>query len=847
MQYDRFPYHEELEGERIGKMIYETMASSYNNAVYEDNTLIVYTMDGFLNEAQAGTCIINYYKNITKQMREEQCFCGERVGVLVQSNSIPEDTKDAKTERNLLYNVGEVIHIGMNQATYVALKEKIKPKDFLMTPNPNTSGEEWMEDIQRFVKEHISNKGILIYPNNPVYVNRIKSGLQKDVLKKREANSDDFSHDKFFCLYHVMLRTLRYTNEIVVDISKNSLQALFWLGAAHGSDIYAITVQHEETNREREMLNVPLGKKERSIFDVAGLWTAILRSNDTEGFYRQLTMAQIGIERHTKLILKELDYFEERLRENLYEIDGTSSCNEIIEEKQNEEKVVLESYYRDCFWRQMLRYNRLWLYLPQVDNEDSHDREPRIHIVRWDMDAVALLSHYLSKRKIIGEYRFKPLAKGQFDEKADKANFICIGDAARPLERAATEQEQNSETREQTESLAEYIWRQITSFGKVKRTGSPGQKGQIIYKHWENGGSGNALCQKQGDDCEGKQCVYKGFVRFGTFPGENFPGIITQLPNSKCIDCDSPKFGSENEATSVFYYNTAEIPTNCCNLKHTDFLRHTQVAQLILWREIPKTATGRVYFRVALTGASGPATYGLASIFVDDDQKEELFKADGEKDTKQSPQWDKNLLSKLQEKARSKFIEDYCDRLQDRLREIPPDFRGKTGADVSESQKNCYFERVKYATVVYLNTVLYRHFLPFLSIEDENCICNGMRTYIASMMAACVSPFSLDYPPCGDKNFNTSASPKYVNAAADAVTEVLKSTLWGFRGIEAFYRVEVEVRGAEKSCETKEKEADTKKEEYYRRDTRIPKGIWEIEDKEDKVFDDVNCIFFEDV
>lgn len=81
-QYNRFPYNEVMldQKERIGEQIYKRLQETYNDAKYEHNTLVVYTMDGFLNEGQAGLCIINYYESIIQQMQKEHCFCGDRVG-----------------------------------------------------------------------------------------------------------------------------------------------------------------------------------------------------------------------------------------------------------------------------------------------------------------------------------------------------------------------------------------------------------------------------------------------------------------------------------------------------------------------------------------------------------------------------------------------------------------------------------------------------------------------------------------------------------------------------------------------------------------------------------------------
>ena len=91
IKYDRFPYHEivskrNTEKEtnlKIGKEIYTKLLKEYNIADENDNTLIVYTMDAFLNREQAGQCIVNFYRNITARMNQEKCFRGERVGVLV--------------------------------------------------------------------------------------------------------------------------------------------------------------------------------------------------------------------------------------------------------------------------------------------------------------------------------------------------------------------------------------------------------------------------------------------------------------------------------------------------------------------------------------------------------------------------------------------------------------------------------------------------------------------------------------------------------------------------------------------------------------------------------------------
>lgn len=298
MKYARFPYHEkekedDNKSKMIGETIYTNIKDSYNNSGDKDNTLVVYTLEGFQNEDQAGICIVNFYNRITIRLKEEHCFCGERVGVLVQENIVPENDKDVKKQLYLNYNVGEIIHLGVNQAAHVVRCKKIKTEDFLNYSSPGDEMKSEKNDIKRYIRGYISNKGLLVYPNNPIFVKRIKKEMQTDVLKKIA-----FDEKSIFLLYYVMLRTLRYVNKIVVDISNNNLQSLFWLGVAHGCGNHTITVIHETTEKEREIITGTKEKKERNVFDVAGLWTAVFQSNDTEGFYSQLEAVYEGIERH---------------------------------------------------------------------------------------------------------------------------------------------------------------------------------------------------------------------------------------------------------------------------------------------------------------------------------------------------------------------------------------------------------------------------------------------------------------------------------------------------------------------------------------------------------------------
>lgn len=786
-QYAVFPYDEKVAKNKppVGKMIYERLKETYNNTIKDANknkdiqspkarngrdkdpynTVVIYTMDGFLNEEQAGQCIINFFYNMTLQMKLIHCFCGDRVGILGQAEDVFDKPKDTKTGQELFYKLGDIIRIGMNQATFQAQRVKIKSEDFLKVGNiPVTMDKNarqqtsdalaemkpWNDETIRQVKEYIRNRCIPIYPDNPIFVDLFKNGLQKGILDKSPEDAESFDFDHFFCLFHVMLRTLKFTNEIVVDISNNSLQALFWLGAAHGSDIYAITVQHELTDEEREKSKTRSAKSERPIFDVAGLWTAIFRSHDTEGFYKQLELTQLGIEQRTKLMLKNMDYYESKLWEQFYERadDMASQINKLQKDKAADEKRAMESFYRDRFWRHMLRYNELGIYLPQVDTI-VNKIEPRLHVAKWDVDAMSALSHYLSKRKVIGKYHLETLPKDTPRDEAQKQNFISVGDAARPLPR--TEREQNEDEHNnasQTVSLAEYVSHRLG--------GDPDPENSCnVVRQWMS--QTIRTCGKKN-----KKFIYRGFASF------NEPqtwGVYAQFPQSGCIGCVAATrknadrrivCGPMNWEEECQKYADRKVP---CPLKGLQEKNHTQLAQMIMWRSVPADPKKSVKFRVSLNGASGPATLALAGVLVDEDQKREILHIkDGEDDSQMM------LLNDLQIRIRKIFLDQFFSDLE-------TDF-----ADLDA--QNRY--RLRCVTGMYLSTLLYQYFLPFLSRGDEVRICNGLNACLVAMKTT------------DDADFEWMDQTVIKKA-----TDTLRKRLARFRGIEVMYGVDVQVKTAE--------------------------------------------------
>lgn len=734
-------------------------------------------------------------------MSQEKCFCGERVGVLVQGNRIPEDEKDAKDQQALFYSVGEVIQIGLNQATYLAAEDRIKSddnftsellqeKELDILANPT---EEQIREIENFVKSYVKNRGIRVYPNNPVFVDRMRNLLPEDLLEPVPAGEGeicDCSKRDSFCLYHVMLKTLRYTNEIVVDISNNCLQSLFWLGAAHGLDTYAITVLHEKTDKEREAVTEVEQREQRYIFDVAGLWTAIFRKHDTEGFYQQLASVQRGIEKHSKLMIPNSQFYRKNIQECLF--SGKTDLDEaylqqwfekkkennginleipdldenhpicLYKKKKEEEKLELESYYRNRFWAPMLNYNRLRMYISQENT--MKDLEPKLWTAKWDFDAVSRLSHYLSKRTVIGEYSLRALPNKQEDPEAGKINFVSIGSYAQPIRNLPDG------------NLARYINDRITASGFFKSEQEERYLYNVVHERYPISGSDREFqCEKTDGESGCSKRMIKGFMRIGS----EEEGFFTQQPQVRnCVQCG---FEPEHSELEVFYeINKAE--SSECHIKIN--ANHYEIAQLILWREDGKSQKEHSHFWVELIGCSGPATSALSSLFVDEQQRKECFgKEVG------------NLLCELQLMVRKRVMEVFLNELNEKLNELinengtESSRRNNKGRD--EKQKKRYISLIKYTIASYLDTVLYRYFFPFLSKKDINRIYNGMYNFVNTMKAAKTSPFVLDYPQNGDKDYDTSIPRDTVQKVIKLIPEILRTVLQGFRGLEAFYLVEV--------------------------------------------------------
>lgn len=861
LDYSRFPYAEavpESNAEILGKRIYTRLRKSYNNARYKDNTLVVYTMNGFLNGEQASTCIHNFYTYYTKKFREEQCFCGDRVGILLEPSDIPEPVKDAKSKRHLLYNVGDIIHLGTNEATFAAQRDMIKTADYLTAPDDLVKSASPFDTdaLLVFTKNHIRNRAIPIYPHRPIYVSRMKDKLQTDLL---DAESE---LEPYYCYFHVMLRTLKYVNEVVVDISKNALASLFWLGAAHGANVNAITVQHEQSDQERILLTGSPEKRERAIFDMAGLWSALLRSHEVDRFYQQLASVQKGIDQRAKLILPDHEARKAELDDMLYgelkKLDDdpsqgqeslSSGLQQLLNERKNAEKLTLESYYRDRFWKPMMRNEHLHIFFGQGNPKDDKTSYPRIMVSKWDIDALSTLSHYLSVRTHVGEYSFESLKEGAGPSDGLVENFIAIGNEAKPLSLKG-----NGKRCSLAEAISEALISShcvgSSSEGNHNSPNFTGSSKSIhVYIPFPNSSENESdlknICKetkvsgmKAGEKSDTEQNVlqFQGF-----FDGTEY--LYSQIPCPTCNQCSSSQSSSSDHASvpsqgassensegvstkeaipesthSIMKYvlsNSSITDSNQRNipnlngklyeeLKDKGFLKCSlrpypeyqyQVAQLILWREIDRSKK-QVNYQAALNGASGPATKALSALVVNDAHRKRVFNWNQSENADTSGKDDTGIrttpLSIMQQELRKELVGRIKSELEQEIATSDRSCKDKCCKGKC-CKDRCNKDKFIYASILYLNSVLYRYFIPFLSLEDENRIVNGLTYYLASLVA---SEHRAENEPAA----SGEGSSKYLRFdCTTSIVQKVNDTLQKLCGVEAFYQVKVSSKGKDKT------------------------------------------------
>lgn len=306
--------------------------------------------------------------------------------------------------------------------------------------------------------------------------------------------------------------------------------------------------------------------------------------------------------------------------------DKENDLFELLNDKRETEKDMLESFYREQFFSQLLCYNKLHIYL-EKGNIKGEDDEPKGYTSKWDFKAVSAISNYLSKRTLIGEYRMdniidknnSDLEKKRIKEEAEKVNYICIGQGARPLG---------------TDYINER--NKILAGNKIHE----GEKWAKIHMPSPENGIKKAC-----------KLIYRGFIGQRDNSEMSTEVIATQHTNSNCTgcsDCKQEDFYEYEKYSSSIQEIVEKCEKRICVVGKKE---HVELAQLVLWREAPKEEHQRSYFQVELNGTSGPATLALATLFINLEKKQEFLK-----DSKDKYDIDAHMLCRLQQSIRMQLI-----------------------------------------------------------------------------------------------------------------------------------------------------------------------------------------------
>ena len=173
------------------------------------------------------------------------------------------------------------------------------------------------------------------------------------------------------------------------------------------------------------------------------------------------------------------------------------------------------------------------------------------------------------------------------------------------------------------------------------------------------------------------------------------------------------------------------------------------------------------------------------------------------------------LLYELQEKVRNKIYRLMMEKIERRMLNILKETEIKLEVDSKKKDNRLerYCNLVLYSVFSYLQTVFYRYFLPFLTEKDINRIRNDIYMFLNSMKIARQSPFCLNYvaEPEEEREQCPVISNPGVREIIQMIPDEVAGLLESFKGLEAFYKVEVQHCGSTTCDSTNIKDSRTVK------------------------------------
>jgi nucleoside 2-deoxyribosyltransferase len=650
----------------IGENFYKQLRGLTNRNEYD--TLVLYSLS-YRKSSDTVRKFINY-NNLLKKLCRSNAFRGDRIGVLALDKEILKRHKEKADY--MKYGFADMLLMGVQEASYKVAKNTATFDDF------NNK----VKSLERErLSEYIPNRAVKIYPENPISVDQILSNQNEDLISL-VGDGCVFRGT----LFDIMVSNLQYVKEVVIDTQENSELCMFWLGVAHGFGTNAMRVHRIYSSDEMKMMqeigDSYIPQKHRTVIDLSGLWTAIYEQDNIDGFYKQLEKALFGMVNKRDLLIR--DYIFGNEEEVLEEGDS-------VDEK-------LASYYRHKFWSALIDSN-IAISLISKNSASSAEHEIKMGINQSDHIALNLITNYLGRRYISGNYEVRSFSNAQknnlFDKYVDdyKGSIISIGDNV-------------------ASKISDALIRKVES---------------ICH---------NACCYKEPAD------------------GQNLEGDC--LGNKKRdIRTLTKKYKTQNKSRTLSAHYANRGCFGCsitqCQMNKTD--SHNQLGQLIIARKTEGVDANKVFrnrFFVLIAGISGPATQAITSLFVDKVyspyQRSEsnvrqidmvLYKEEHKTknvymidDTIENEPKILYLLPEIQKQLRKKYLHDF--KTSKCLIKMMKSLKQSSENRELDKEFERELDKELETLIIYLEHILSHYFLPMLTEEDVDGIRNKVWFFLHS-------------------------------------------------------------------------------------------------------------------